>query len=411
MSDYIERIRQAVYRSPGGDEFVLQFDDVERSGGKKAAVHEFPQQDKASVQDLGNQAEKFPMSVYFTGADYDQQADAFWAALSERGTGFLQHPRYGDIPVLPLTWSQTEKLVDGLGRADFKVDFIQVRTDTVFPVTSVAAAAAVDAATSAAIEQSAGDAADAFAPANAADKAGVKSQVTNWLNEFKAAFKTVTAISESVQAEINKAVSAITTGLDDLIEAPLELFNSLANLAAMPAKIVTNVVNKVDAYREQIVAVAQSIPATYTQAVTVCEGIFYAFGGASAASTVGDIRTRGDAISAADTMDDIRVTVEQAIEAIEDAVPGFRAGPEVMGALIEAAATARASLLDRAYSLKAERRLTLASERTALDLIAELYPDGVADLDAALDEFISTNDLQGDEVLLVPAGREVVYYA
>lgn len=411
MSDYLDRIREPVYISPSGATFTLQFDDVERSGGKKAAIHELPQQDVADVQDLGNQAEKYPMSVYFTGADYDTQSDALWKALSERGTGTLQHPRYGNIPVLPLTWSCVEKLVDNLGKADFKIDFIRVQTTFVSPVTAVAAAESVASATSSAVDNSVTESASEFVPENAADVAALTQQLNTWVDDYNAAFKSVTAISETIQAEVNKAVSEFNANIDDLIAAPQELFLSMSNLAKMPAQVVTNIVDKVDAYREQITNLALSVPESYTQALTACEALFYAFAGASVATTIGTIATRGDAVAIADSIADISTLVQQAIENNEAAISGFRANPETLAALVDAAATARTSILEKSYSLKSERRVTMASERTPLDLIAEFYGDALTDIDTVLDDFIRTNCLCGDEILLIPAGREVVYYA
>jgi hypothetical protein len=143
------------------------------------------------------------------------------------------------------------------------------------------------------------------------------------------------------------------------------------------------------------------------QATAFVEAVLYGMAGATEASTIGALRSRGEAIAAADALETIGETVAAAIEAAEAAVPGFRTSPETMTALIGAASAARASLLERAYSLRAERRVTLASDRTPLDLVAEFYGGAIDELDA----FIESNGLTGDEIILVPAGREVVYYA
>jgi prophage DNA circulation protein len=388
----------------------LQFDDVERSGGKKAAVHEFPQQNTASVQDLGNASEKIPMAAYFTGADYDTEADAFWNALSEKGAGSLQHPRWGNLRVLPLSWSQTEKWVDGLGRADFRIDFIRVQEASVFPITSVSAAESVGAKITGSISQSQAEAAALFDPENAADIVAIKEDTKSFLDKYNESFAKVTAVSEEIQAEANRIVRDITSNIDAYIEAPLQLFNSLSNLAALPAKVVTNVVNKIDAYKAQIEAAFLRVPESYSQAINTVQALFYTFAGASNATTSGEVRTRNEAAAAADTLGEITARVAQIVESCESAVPEFRASPETLAALTDAAATARAALIESAFTLRSERRVTLATDRTPLDLLAEFYGDGIEDIDAALDEFITTNQLSGDAIVLIPAGQEVVYY-
>jgi prophage DNA circulation protein len=407
---YKDRLRTAAYRSPSGATFTLQFDDVERQGGKKAAVHEFPQQNTADVQDLGNQAERFPLSIYFTGADYDLQADNFWRALSERGPGSLQHPRYGDIPVLPLSWAQSEKLVNGLGAADFKIDFIRVQTQVVFPITSVASGALVSDAVQKSIKAGIDDAAELYEITNAAEAAAVKAQTLSFVEGYEDFFGGITAISEGVQTESNRLVSKITNTIDTLIDAPAELFTSVADLAALPARIGTSIVRKVDAYRLQVVSIIdtfQAIPATYAGAIANGQALLAAFGFVAEAATVGDLTSREEAITAAETLDAITQAVQQGIEATESAVPGYVASQETLAGLTDAMANARAALINQAYNLRTERRITLATERTPLDLVAEFYGGSIDELD----DFIKTNGLQGDEIILIPAGREVVYYA
>ena len=74
---YLDRLREAGYRSPSGVEFIFQFQDLERTGSKKAPIHEFPQQDLPEVQDLGQAAVHFGIKAVFTGEDYDLTADDF----------------------------------------------------------------------------------------------------------------------------------------------------------------------------------------------------------------------------------------------------------------------------------------------------------------------------------------------
>jgi prophage DNA circulation protein len=409
---YEDRLRTAIYSSPSGAIFTLQFDGVERSGGKKAPIHEFPQQDVSDVQDLGNTTERFPMTVYFTGDNYDQQADAFWTALSEKGPGSLQHPRYGNIPVLPIAWSQTERFVEDVGRADFKVEFVRVQTAFVFPVTSLAAGEAILNATTAAIENGIATAASQFDLVNAADTLSVKNGILGALDDYNKFFGDIMAVSEEIQAEANQLVGDITNRIDQLLEAPAQLFTSLANLAALPARVFTNVVQKIQGYASQISSAVTLVIESYTQAVTVVQNIFSFFAGAAVASTFGTLDTRSEAVQAADQLEQITNTLTLIIESSENSAPGFSANQEVLSALIDAVAKARADLLERSYSLKSERRLTLSFERTPFDLLAEIYRDGgITVLDAQLDEFIRINGLQGDEIILVPTGREVVYYA
>lgn len=411
---YADRLRGAAYTSPSGTRFELQFDDLERSGGKKASVHEFPQRDDVEVQDLGNAAERYPMSAYFTGDDYDQRADAFKAALGESGPGTLHHPRWGDIPVFIMGWTQSEKFVDGLGRADFKLDFIKVKPATeieVFPVTEVAQADAITAITDESIASVTAEAAEAFAPINAADVTACQ-EIESTVNA--AAVENLEAIvaQDPKKATTFRDISrGIENGIDSIAASPLKVFQDVAAIMKLPAQLITKITGKIEAYRSLIVATLESIPRSYAQALAQAQALYCALGGVLSATTVGTLASRSEAIAAAEAAEELAATVAEAIEGYEATVEGYRADPEIASAMAEAAAVAKASLIERAYSLRAERRVVLATDRTPLDFIASVTADLSAGLEGPLDEFIEANGLHGAELLLIPAGREVVYYA
>ena len=145
MPDYSAIIRQAKYIAPSGATVIMQFDDVERSSGKKFAVHELPQQDAPIVQDQGKKATEYPFACYFSGETAYTDADALDAALSEIGPGTFEHPMFGNIDVLADTWAETRKLVDGLGRVDFSIHFVYA--PKIKPLSTGTAASAAESVT------------------------------------------------------------------------------------------------------------------------------------------------------------------------------------------------------------------------------------------------------------------------
>lgn len=79
---------------------------------------------------------------------------------------------------------------------------------------------------------------------------------------------------------------------------------------------------------------------------------------------------------------------------------------EAYQALQQSTALAAGYLVGLSFTLAQERRVTLDRARTIVDLAAELY----GTVDDTLDFLIDTNDLSGDEIIELPAGRTVVYY-
>ena len=126
---YVERIERLTYQSPKRKTFDLEFDDLARNIQRKTAINEFPYQNIANVQDLGMGNLKIPIRCYISGSDYDLEADRFFKALNEQGSGILDHPRWGSIDVIPINITQSESFVEGLGRAIFEIEFVEFFPD------------------------------------------------------------------------------------------------------------------------------------------------------------------------------------------------------------------------------------------------------------------------------------------
>lgn len=425
---YQDRLRECIYRSPKGSFFTLQFDEIEIQGGKKVAIHELPQQDGAEVQDLGGVAEKYPLSCYFTGPDYDTQTNDLFEALKERGPGSLQHPRYGDLPVLPLTWGATENLVDGLGRANIKIEFLRVNEDVVFPLTTtgLAVEAIQNDSLLTAISGTIRAIAD-FVTATAADVARIAQNITAQIAEYQQVYADVLATGAAIsaagaqlQAEAKLLADKITNTIDQLIAAPDTLFNLLQEIIAIPGKIYTDVLDKINAFLGYTETVTETIPESEAQAVVAVHTATATACAAAVAVTIGEIQSRQQAVEIADRLGDLKTLINTYIETVETtvyAIPsadgtttGYTIAPETLAHVNATIDAAIASTLERAYTLRSEVRYTLDSDRTPIDLLCELYDGNVTDLDAALDEFIRTNDLRGPDIILIPSGREVIYY-
>ena len=79
---------------------------------------------------------------------------------------------------------------------------------------------------------------------------------------------------------------------------------------------------------------------------------------------------------------------------------------EIYQPLQDAVALSAGFLVQLSFTLVQERRFILQRSRTIIDLVGELY----GTVDDQLDFFLNTNDLSGDDIIELPAGREVVYY-
>lgn len=135
-------------------------ESAERTGGRKAVVHEYPLQDEVYVEDLGRAPRGFQIECFVIGQSYFQGRDALIDALEQEGPGQLVHPYQGRKQVAVLSFRQSETAREG-GGTFFSINFIETaqkasqpaaKTDFLSRVVT-AAQDAVDSARSAFLEQ------------------------------------------------------------------------------------------------------------------------------------------------------------------------------------------------------------------------------------------------------------------
>ena len=121
-----DRLREAAYTSPNGTRLTFDYEDVRNTVDKKTTGFEFPDANGTFVQDLGHSGRRYPLRIFFWGADYDQEAEAFEALLLERGIGKLEHPIYGAIDVVPFgTITRRDDLKTNANQAVIELTFWQ----------------------------------------------------------------------------------------------------------------------------------------------------------------------------------------------------------------------------------------------------------------------------------------------
>ena len=95
-----------------------------QAGGRRTAVHEYPEQDKPFVEDLGGKAETWRITAFVIGDGYKTARDALRSALREYGPGVLVHPLHGQISLQVQDWELSETTEQG-GYAEFAITFVE----------------------------------------------------------------------------------------------------------------------------------------------------------------------------------------------------------------------------------------------------------------------------------------------
>lgn len=417
---YLDRLRPASFITPQGDEIFFLVNTLERSGGKKGVTQEVLDSDESISQDQGNKATSYPINAYFTGADYDLLTDVFYQALelnyTQDNPGFLLHPRWGDIPVLPFTWSQREELISGamVGRID--VTFRRV-FPTSFPTTeglSISEALAnIDELEAETLELAAGiDVSTAQSIANIAGKIrSAVGVVTDAIGDLADTVQAVTDTFEAIQSEIN-------TLIDDVAGNIVNLMSATQRLIRAPGRIVDSTLNKVNSYKDMVTDLAdgffdenETSPVNNKNNAIMMELV--AGFGVSATAEAGaftDFNSRPSAVSAIDV-------INEAAESFNDTFQTARTGGDVtteysgdhnfFSLSDDTVKRVNEIILNQAFDLKAEKSFILKNNSDILTLAYENYKSVS---DETIDFFIETNRFVGDEYIELPAGREIVVY-
>ena len=405
---YLDRLREMKYISPSGQEFTPLYDDLSRTGGKKAPLTEHPGQNQGTLQDLGEITGTFPITCYIAGQDYDLEADRFWAALAETGPGRLVHPRWGNRQVLPTSRSQGEGFVEGMAAAVFTITFVIASEEAFeYPKTTTDWGTRTENAT-----DTAADAVAAGVPDEVTDtatKATLKIAVQNTLTAITDLFSTLEDVTDEVRSEIESAINEITNSLDTLVGAPISLMESLLTLYRLPGRTITKVTAKIEGYQTIFDNLASGFVDTTAEygeqfGLISAANLTAVSIAAAESTTTGTLVTRSQAGEAIEDLNKLWKDLLSYIESLETE-GDFTSSQESLKSAYAVVTSAISGLVNQALNLPAERLLVLESEKPPLAIVYELYGDI-----SRLDEFIDYNEISGDEILLLPRGREVRWY-
>lgn len=409
-----DRIREAAYTSPGGDRITFAYENVRKTVDKKTTGFEFPDANGTFVQDLGHTGRRYPLRVFFWGDDYDQEAEQFEAALLERGTGRLEHPIYGTVDVVPFgTITRRDDLKTAANQAVVEVTFWET-IGLIYPAAQTDPASAVLSAVDEYNEAAAAEFEEVTSLDSAVEQASFKNSYESLLDSARGGLQAVADAQESVQKQFDAIYDSINEGIDVLIAQPLTLAFQTTQLLQSPARALTNIQARLDAYGDLANSIISGDGAVVspgndsTNSNQFHTNDLYAstYVTGSVVSVVNnEFTTKTEALEAAELiltqLDDVTNWRDDNFQSLEEVDTGSS-----YQQLQEAVALTAGFLVEISFSLKQERRIVLDRNRTIIDLAAELY----GSVDDQLDFLINSNNLTGSEILELPKGREIVYY-
>lgn len=427
-----DRVKEGAYKSPSGTRIRFHFEDVSRSFEARGTVFEFPGIDNAYVQRTGISSRRYPLTCYFTGPTCDLEAAAFEAALSEPGIGTLQHPLYGEIPVTP--FGEIERRDDLVRAANQSVVTVTFWTTTgvPYPSSSINAESEILRALAGFDVAAAQSFSNSMDLGNESFRASAKATFLDFLNKTEAALESASADIADARQDFQTIVDTVNRSIDVLVGTPLALAAQAVALVQAPGRALSSIAERLAGYQtmaNEIIASALATPsqtlvsatALATRSAKIANDfhiadlfLMSAVSGQVLATTEHTFATKREALEAAEATELLftqvagwRDTGFTALEAVPSKTQSIDTGDSYQQ-LQYAVSQTIGRLVEISFSLFPERFVVLDRDRTIIDVAAELYGSVSND---TLDYLINTNSLTGSEILELPKGKRIAYYA
>lgn len=454
-----DEIQEAAYNSPSGKRQTFIYENVSRETDLKTASFVFPELDGALIQSLGLGGRTFPLKCIFSGANCNKEADSFEKLLEERGHGILEHPVYGKINVVPTgKIKRTDNILDGANESSVEVTFSETLVDKEESTSEVATVDKLDAAMDEYENSATANFSNNIYTDSIEDKMQLQSVMkANADSTFKGIEKmTKNAPKNKKRGSLlqwfnsaKKFINSIIDNIDKIGTYANEVARTMIKMIRYPSKIATDALSKLTGYQLMIKDIANNVKADPfgTKAVTnQWAATTLAWGSMVAALSYGVAKTAAEqsvnqSASASSSENTASSSDDDFDFSDNDSNGGFKSRADVLETAAQIAATfaeysayidsqnkknafvdtgetyekllnvvtySLRSLEETAFNLPVTRIITLDRDRQLFELLTELYgKDGFN----RQDQFINDNKLTADEIVLIPMGREVRYYA
>jgi len=418
-----ERLREEILLiSPEGNTFIANWRGNPITIANSVSVHEFPDIQGARVQDLRPGAFMFPLTLFFTGKDNDLDATKFMNTVrDEGGVWQIQHPVKGPLFLTLLTAEEQVQPVTGGGTTTIETLWIEG-----LPESEAESAARLQAQaefqSSIANETSAAQFALTVLQDTAAQAQAIVSAVGQGITKVKQ-FLRVVENTSFLTSEINAIESAIN---NTLAESPIDT----PRLAGQVQQLVqrfgfgqSSASDAVDMYEDFADSVLEIKPVqpTLEGISTIAVGELYASAAIVASgqsSLIGGITSRQQTVTTAIKLGDIFDNVTNGLDETQTLYGdefidrAYFSQTESYGTSLVMNSLALQFLLFSLFGLPAERIIILREDKAIQQIAHDEYGNiGNEFSDTGnIDLLIESNDLIGNDMWLLEAGRQVLIY-
>lgn len=415
-----DRLQESInLTSPNGNVFNAAWRGDDRTLNKKLGVFTYPLVDGSDVQDLGSNAITYPLTFYFFGPDNDKEATRFFESCKEFGTWEILHPTKGKLNLILNSVTEKIQPIDSGNITEFNSSWIEPLNENAVK-SSAQLASETQSQGQNVGEESAGQYDEALSLNTASESISNEQMIENMVLEVDKYLENIYLQNDDIGA----AIQSIKTGIIDSLAQ--ESFNAISTagqiqqLIQLPGLAITDIETRVNAYIGFIESILDFQPsgnrpedkntavvmelATASGLTALCESIIS-----------GELKTRSEAIGFIDMLNEIFNQVVTSLDEIQELFISnsidtqYFSNSQSYSELLKLIGITSLYLLRSALDLKIEKRFILDRKKTPLQITIEEYGE-LGENDINLDFFNSTNNLYGNEMRLLNAGREIVVY-
>ena len=417
---YLDRLQpQITLTSPSGLIFTAKWAGNAVSAEKDLGIFKTPGVKGIKVQDLELGAKSFPLTIHFDGPDNDLIATNFTEALSEKGEWQVIHPVKGEITLQLVSYGEAVQPITSGGITSVSTEWLEITGDTAKISASQLSGLAI--AQDIQLQGTGSDQLDQVTSLDTADKAGkFKTSVESTVTAFDLSLANITDQVAEVQAQADSIKRGIDTVLAGTPIDVLSVAGQIQALVALPNLVVTDLSAKIETYSrfaDQILNISPEAasPAGINTAAVQELGLTAALGAVGVASVVSSLSSRQSVIDSIESNFALFKTITDGLDVIQEIYSdellsrSYFSQSETYPDAAQMVGLTVAYLIKSAFDLAVEKRIIL-TERENPVMIAMREYGGPGENDENIDLFLESNELTGNEILILPVGKEVVVY-
>jgi len=432
-----DRIVDAVYTSPSGKESTFKYEELSRQTQLKTGVFTFPDRDGARVQHQGAGARMHPMVCIFEGPDCMDLADDFEEMLIERGIAEFQHPIYGILKVVPTgDINRKDNLISELNQSIVSVTLTETISEETAPALDIVTADNIEFLMDSFSDSAAADFSSEITAETIQEQLLIQSVLSDQtiilnenLEELAAADPGKVVQFGTNMKELRNNISSLFEKAELVVQKTLSTGRQILNLIQTPSRIIVAVTEKVKGYSNLINQITNQFRndpfglnnirnafnsnriilsgaiASLASGVAISVAQAAAKSSLSTDATGAGVTSREEAITAAVQIEDLLSSIKafEDLKINTDVFVDYNAASYIK--LQQLVYSSIKLIIDSAFNLPMKRTIILDRDRQVVELCCELYGS-----ESFLDRLIQENNLNLDEIELLPMGKEVSYY-